>query len=89
MKQAITRKWLRVRISARFARAMILCFHFKLNIKYGNKQRKISDGGEIFLERWTEQYFLWKSIASVAEMPSITKQEMPSITSMWNIENKS
>ena len=48
MKHAITSKWLRVRISARFARAMIFCFHFKFSIEYGNKQRKISDVGQIF-----------------------------------------
>ena len=58
MKQAITRKWLRVRISARLARAMIFCFHYKLSIEYGNKQRKLAtvvnyfkrDGQNIFCE---------------------------------------
>ena len=35
-------KWLRVRIFARFARAMTFCFHHKFSIEYGKQETKNS-----------------------------------------------
>ena len=40
MKHQVTRNWLRVRIFARFASAMIFCFHFKFSIEYGKQETK-------------------------------------------------
>ena len=40
VKHAVTHKWLCFRICACFARAMILCFHFKFSIEYGKQATK-------------------------------------------------
>ena len=51
-----------------FLRALHVLWYFafilNLALSMASKKQKISDGGQIFEERWTEQYFLCKSVAS-------------------------